>query len=79
MRYATLKVRAERHAIDELGWPNAQAIEARGAGRDGRAVAVLVDPGVHGGDPFVIAFDEWDEIATDAGLPAEFGWGETDG
>lgn len=74
MRYLTQMNRAERYAADELGWRNAEAVDARPAGRDGRSVAVLIDPGVHGGDPFVVAIDERDEIPTDAGLPEDFGW-----
>lgn len=74
MRYLTEMNRAERYAVDELGWRNAEAVDARPAGRDGRSVAVLIDPGVDGGDPFVVAIDERDEVATDAGVPAEFGF-----
>lgn len=74
MRHATERDRAERYAAGELGWPDAEAIDARAAGRDGRSVAVLIDPGSDGGDPFVIAVDERNEIATDAGDPADFGF-----
>lgn len=69
-----MKARAEQYARDEMGWPDAEAVDARATGRDGRAVAVLVDPGDDGGRPFVVAFDEADRIATDAGDPADFGF-----
>lgn len=76
MRYLSEMRRAEQYAADELGWRNAEAVEARAAGRDERAVAVLIDPGVHSGGPgrFVIAYDEADRLATDAGEPTEFGF-----
>lgn len=75
-RYEHLKTDAARYARDELGWADARAVDAKPAGVDGRSVAVLISP--HGdADPgrgFVIAFDEWDRIATDAGSPGDFGW-----
>lgn len=75
MHHATEMNRAERYAVEEMGWRNAEAIDARAAGRDDRSVAALIDPGVEGDDGrFVVAFDERGEIATDAGIPAEFGW-----
>lgn len=76
MRYRSEMERAEKYAAEDLGWRNAEALDARAAGRDGRVVGVLIAPGLHGGDPFVVAFDEAGRIATDAGDPAEFGWEE---
>lgn len=76
MRYLSEMQRAEAYAAEEMGWRNAEAVHARAAGRDGRAVAVLIDPGVHGGDPFVLAFDEAGRLVTDAGRPRDFDFEE---
>lgn len=74
-RREALMGRAERYAADEMGWTNAEAVDAR-LDPETNLDAVLIDPGARRGGPgrFVVAFDQWGRVATDAGAPDDFGW-----